>query len=565
MFRKWKKARAHDVCYAVNRLSLFCLFILSSGCGLMPMAQAAAPSLKALFPAGGQRGTTVEITLDGKAEKGAVWIEGSGVAFSPPDDKGKTTATIAADADLGPRLIRLVNAEGVSEPRWFAVGAVPEIIESKPNHAPDQAMALATLPVCVNGRLDKSGDSDHFAFSLKKGQSVWIQADAYALGSPVDLLLHVLTTKGVRLATASDSRNLDPQLHFTAPETGDYVVQIAGFVHPPASSIEFAGGSTSIYRLTVHSGPVTTGLFPPAVASAGKTAHTLFGISLEKAKAAWTATAPTPSLNGPIATVTPPHAVHPFQVLLSPSAPIAEVEPNDNPEQATALTLPTAAAGTIASRTDRDLFAIPVKKGQKLRTEAFSQRLGFPLDAALSVSDETGKVLASNEDQKDHGDPLLNWTAAADGTHHLTVTDQFHQGGEGKHYALHVSEVAPAYELTLAEGKPLKVVRGKKLEVKADVKLLDGWKEPLFVSLHGLPASCKTSAVAVPAKGGSVTLTIEPAADTPPSSHPFTVHATGFAEPVISQTASFDLRGDNRRGTSLSDRNQTLWLTVSEK
>lgn len=558
-------ALAHDVCYAVNRLSFLCLFIVSSGCGLIPMAQAAAPSLKTAFPAGGQRGTTVEVTLDGKAEKGSVWIEGEGVTFSPPDAKGKTTVTIAADAPLGPRLIRLVNAEGVSDATRFVVGAVPEIIEAKPNHAPDQAQALAALPICVNGRLDKAGDSDHFAFSLKKGQTVWIQADAYALGAPVDAHLHVLTRSGTRLATASDSRNLDPLLAFTAPETGEYVVQIAGFIHPPASSIEFAGGSTSIYRLSVHPGPVVTGLFPPAVASAGKTSLTLIGVGLEKDQAAWPATAPTASLNGPIATVTPPQALSPIQVLLAASPPIVEVEPNDTMETATALTVPGVAAGTIANRTDRDLFVFPVKKGQKLRAEVFAQRLGLPLDAALSVSDETGKVLASNEDQKDHGDPLINWTAAADGEHHLTVTDQFHQGGEGKNYVVQVNDLAPTFEITLADGKPLKVVRGKKLEVKADVKLLDGWKEPLLVRLHGLPSGIRAAEVRVPEKGGSVTLTIVPAADTPPGSHPFTVHTTGIAEPVTSQTASFDLRGANRRGTSLSDRSQTLWLTVTEK
>jgi len=549
----------------VNRLSLFCLFIVSSGCGLIPMAQAAAPSLRAAFPAGGQRGATVEVTLDGKVEKGTVWIEGEGLTFSPPDDKGKTTVTIAADAPLGPRLIRLVNAEGVSDVARFVVGAVPEIIEAKPNHAPDQALALAALPICVNGRLDKSGDSDHFAFALKKGQSVWIQADAYALGSPVDALLHLVTPSGVRLATASDSRNLDPQMTFTAAETGSYVVQIAGFVHPPAADINFAGGSTSIYRITVHTGPLASAVFPPAIHRSTATPLTLQGLGLSKEQAAWSAAPLAEESSNPIVTITPPLALSPIQVLLSLGQTVPEVEPNDTSDKATALSVPGVGAGTIADRTDRDMFLIPVKNGQKLRAEIFAQRLGFPLDAALSVSDETGKVLASNEDQKDHGDPLISWTAAADGIHHLTVTDQFHQGGAGKQYALQVSEIAPTFEISLPEGKPFKVVRGKKLEIKAEVRLLDGWKEPLYVQLHGLPAACKAPAVAVPAKGGSVTLTIEPAADTPPGTPPITRHPTGFAAPVTSQTASFDLRGDTRRGTSLSDRSQTLWLTVSEK
>jgi hypothetical protein len=94
------------------------------------MAQAAAPSLRAAFPAGGQRGATVEVTLDGKVEKGTVWIEGEGLTFSPPDDKGKTTITIDADAPLGPRLIRLVNAEGVSDAARFGVKDSETIVDN---------------------------------------------------------------------------------------------------------------------------------------------------------------------------------------------------------------------------------------------------------------------------------------------------------------------------------------------------------------------------------------------------------------------------------------------------
>lgn len=528
-------------------------------------AQSAAPSLKGVFPPGGQRGSEVEVTLEGKPEKGQVWIDGTGVTFSAPDDKGKAKATIAADAAPGIRLLRVFNAEGVSEATRFVVGTIPETVEAKPNQAPAQAMRLEKLPVCVNGRLDKAGDMDHFAFDLRKGQAVRLELLAYTLGSPIDPLFHVLDANGVRLATASDARNLDPALTFVAPADGRYLVQLAGFTHPPAAEVSFTGGSPVLYRLTVQPAPVAARVFPAAVATGAPVALTRRGWGLEKGKAAFQAPATPAPAWGRIASLAVPEGGLPVDVLVSPAVPQVETEPNDKPEQATRATaLPAVFGGALPDRGDTDRFAVPVKKGQKLRAEVFAQRLGLPLDAALRVMDETGKVLAAVEDQTDHGDPVANWTAAADGTHQVEVSDQFHRGGESHEYVLEVSEVKPSFDVTLADGKALKVVRGKKLELKASVKLLDGWTEPLVARVTGLPPSLTVKEVAVPAKGGEVTLVIEPPAEHPPGTHPFRV-TVGKADGSQACTATHELRGDTRRGTSQSDRDATLWLTVTEK
>ena len=186
------------------------------------------------------------------------------------------------------------------------------------------------------------------------------------------------------------------------------------------------------------------------------------------------------------------------------------------------------------------------------------------MDAALQVFDDAGKSLGTAEDQKDLGDPVLNWTAAADGAHQVVVTDQFHRGGAEHDYVLEIAEVGPAFEATLADGKPLKVVRGKKLEFKVNVKLLDGWKEPLVARVTGLPATLPVKEVPVPTKGGDVTVVIEPPAEAVPGTQPFSV-VVATADGKRTQTATFDLRGENRRGTSQSDRDETLWLTVTEK
>ena len=543
------------------------LLIIALTCWLaatMP-AHSAAPSLKGVFPPGGSRGAEVELTLDGKAEKGQIWIDGTGVTFSTPDDKGKAKVTIAADAAPGIRLLRVFNAEGVSEAVRFVVGSVPEVVEQKPNHAPDQAMRLEKLPLCINGRIERAGDIDHFAFDLKKGQAVRLELLAYTLGSPIDPLLHVLDEKGVRLATASDARNLDPALTFTAPADGRYVAQIAGFTHPPAADVSFTGGNSVVYRLLIHPGPMASRLFPAAVSTVAPATLTLRGTGLAKEREAFQAPATSAPVSGRMTSIAVPDGVLPVDVLVSAALPQVEAEPNGKPEQATrASALPAVFGGALSGRGDSDCFAVPVKKGQKLRAEVFCQRLGLPLDAILKVMDETGKVLASAEDQKDHGDPVANWTAAADGIHQVVVSDQFHRGGESHEYVLEVAEVGPSFEVTLADGKALKVVRGKKLELKVNVKLLDGWTEPLVARVTGLPQTLPVKEVAVPVKGGDATLVIEPPAEHVAGTHPFRI-TVGKPDGSDTQTATYDLRGDTRRGTSQSDRDATLWLTISER
>jgi hypothetical protein len=55
------------------------------------------------------------------------------------------------------------------------------------------------LPVCVNARLDKSGDMDGYRVKLAVGQTLVARVEAYSLGSGVDIMTHVLDEQGVRV------------------------------------------------------------------------------------------------------------------------------------------------------------------------------------------------------------------------------------------------------------------------------------------------------------------------------------------------------------------------------
>src|SRR4051794_1374847 len=118
---------------------------------------AAAPKVDFLFPAGGQRGTTVEVTAFGTFERWPVqaWAEGNGVSVQPGKKKGSLTVTIAADADPGVHGIRLFDDQGASIARPFIVGILPEVTEKEPNDDPKRPQTIGKPNAIVNGRLDK--------------------------------------------------------------------------------------------------------------------------------------------------------------------------------------------------------------------------------------------------------------------------------------------------------------------------------------------------------------------------------------------------------------------------
>src|SRR3954451_16598876 len=108
-----------------------CLFALCSLwlCGSLSSVFAASPSLNAIQPRGGQRGTEVVATLSGArlgdAQEVLVYYPGVSVKKLEPvnDTTLKVTFAIAADCRLGEHAFRVRTSGGVSDLRTFWVGA----------------------------------------------------------------------------------------------------------------------------------------------------------------------------------------------------------------------------------------------------------------------------------------------------------------------------------------------------------------------------------------------------------------------------------------------------------
>lgn len=513
--------------------------------------RAAAPEAKYLFPAGAARGATVEITAGGYsgAWPAQVWTSRPGVSFTAAAEKGKFSATVAADAVPGLCLVRLYHAEGAATPLPFIVGTLPEVSEQEPNESPATAQKIENATCTINGRLEKRGDVDCFAVSLRKGQTLVAAMTAHeSLASPMDAVLQVAIRQGIVLQQSDDERGLDPLLAFIAPDDGMYLVRTFAFPATADASISFAGGETFVYRLTLTTGGFLDAALPLAVSNepAQVAAHG-WNIDDANAKRAVELTPEQAAVELFSAewagTLTLPVSKHPSLV---------ETEPNDA-AHAQLVQGPLEISGRIGEAGDRDAFRIRLAKGQAWQFAIESRRLGYPLDAVLELFDAAGKSLAKADDTGKEADPRLTFTAPADGDYTLVVSDLYQHGGRRYFYRLSMAPLAPDFSLTLSQHSCL-AKPGAPAEITVAIDRRQGFAGDIELRVAGLPEGVTASAAKSVAKDDTaksvkIVLTAARGAYSGP------LQITGIAaEPAISRSAAFALPS----GASLSD----LWLTV---
>jgi hypothetical protein len=138
----------------------------------------------------------------------------------------------------------------------------------------------------------------------------------------------------------------------------------------------------------------------------------------------------------PFEVFTPGGTMAPHRLLVTrPGAVVKENEPNGGFRQAQPLTIPGAVDGVIAQNQDVDVYRFQGKAGQKLVIEVLAARYGSALDSFLTLYDERGATLASNDDVVGT-DSRLQVTLPRDGTYYIGVIDANDQGGPAHVYRL---------------------------------------------------------------------------------------------------------------------------------
>jgi hypothetical protein len=211
----------------------------------------AKPTLDHFHPAAVARGTTNTVTFPGKFDPWPpkVWVNTIGLDFSFQTNNGRATLTVATDVEAGPKLLRLYNHDGASDPIVFVVSDPSLLTETEPNNHFRKPQALTNFPAEITGRLEKNNDVDSFAFPVKAGQWLDVRMESHVLMSKLDGILRLVTTNGYQLAWNHDFSSFDPRLIWRAPRDETVVLQAFGFVYPANAEIQLSGGNGGIYLL----------------------------------------------------------------------------------------------------------------------------------------------------------------------------------------------------------------------------------------------------------------------------------------------------------------------------
>jgi hypothetical protein len=478
------------------------------------------PLLTAVFPAGGRRGTTVQAVatgtdLGGDAAATSVWVSGKGVQGKVLGFKDPThvnlEVTIAADAELSEREIRLITAGGVSSRFRFYISDLPEVNEVEPNSDKALPQQLPALPVLVNGQITDN-DRDYFRFHAKAGQKlvlsvlgrVIVPFVANAVPGWFDPCLTVYDSTGKQVAYADDFRTRpDPVLFFPVPADGDYTVEIRDII--------FRGRPDFIYRLTIGEVPFVTDIYPLG-GQVGTTAKIdVHGYNLTKTKVS----VKLPDTPGKI-------TVEGMTFLVDQKCDEPEREPNDTVQTAQMLVTPTVVNGRIQKPGDVDYYQFKAKAGEKLVMEVMARRLGSPLDSILTLFDAKGNQLAENDDFTDlmdspathHADSRILFTFPAAATYFLRMRDVQGNGGDEYAYRLSIAPPEPDFALRIVPDNP-RLGQGDTTTVTVTAIRKDGFDGEIHLDVEGLPPGFQASEAVIQNGQDEGRVTITAPADAP--------------------------------------------------
>jgi hypothetical protein len=539
------------------------------------LADLPAARLTAVFPPGGQAGSTVDVTVTGVDLDGAAELRFSrpGITAKKADGASDTqtearfTVTVDKDVPVGTCDARVVGRFGVTNARLFAVGDRPELTAPSDHHAPDKAMTLPPDTV-VNGRCSAAA-VDCYAVELKKGQRVLFDCQTREVDARTSPMLVLTDGDGHELDRSRRGGLLD----FTPDADGKYVLAVGDLL--------YRGGPEYYYRLTAGTGPHLDAIFPPAGEPGSKGKYTLYGRNLPGGSHSDLRAAdgkPLEELTVDIelpggdaarrapdadALLGPPGAgldgieyrlksdkgsSNPVLITFARAPVVVEKEPNDKPAAAQKVSVPCEVVGRFYPRDDSDWFEFDAAKGDSYWVEVVSDRLGLPTapsvllqhvkrgdkgdDQATDVQELAGTDTntggqAFRTANRDAGYRLVVKEA---GTYRVMVRDLF----AGPHddasrvYRLSIRPAKPDFRLAAlpvapvlsggnqaAEAVPTTAFlrRGGALPVRVVLYREDGFDGDVEVRVEGLPKGVSCPPATLRGKEDAATLIVSAADD----------------------------------------------------
>ncbi|MBC8353392.1 MAG: PPC domain-containing protein [Planctomycetes bacterium] len=485
-----------------------------------------APSVAYIFPAGGQRGATVDFHVGGhylhdacpfemlgpgvnaskdliRAER-TLWFEGPVIPL--PDSQQKEdypwaqngSVSIGANAPLGFRRWRVWTSQGVTESMKFVVGDLPEIIEEEIDG--DPIPTRVELPVTINGRMFPREDVDIWTLDAKAGTSYTCEVMANRLGSPLDSRLAVYDPKNQLIAENVDGKGVDSFLRFTASEDGVFKVHI--------HDVNFGGLQHYVYRLSITDKPHIDQVYPLGGRRGTSTEFKLLGQETPEKPVLITLPESVEAMYRDQLAIGG-NVTNEFSIELSDLPEILE----DHVSGMDVASLPTVMNGRIEQPGEVDSWSVMLAKGERISLAVHAASLGSMLDSVLSIVDETGQELATNDDVSNgQTDSSLSFTAPADGKYRLTVRDTFSsRGGDRFAYRLYAEppgDPEPDFELQLPVDA-LTLNRGAEVKLKVTTKRTGGFQGAIMLAVEGLPGGVTISNNEIKEKKNDTQLTFK--------------------------------------------------------
>ena len=458
--------------------------------------------------------------------------------------------TIAPDAAVGPRQLRLDTKDGLTNPIVFCVGELPEF-SRKPvrvapaynvvngatpaNRAaprPPEPPIEITLPVVVNGQMTP-GTADQYRFQAKRGQHIVVAASARELIPYVSdavpgwfqAALTLRDAQGRELKSADHFLfHPDPLLDYEIPSDGEYIAEIHDSI--------FRGREDFVYRIAIGELPVITSIFPLG-GKAGRTTIETQGWNLPAARV-------TENFKGkakaeyPISLRKDGWTSNSMPFALD-SLPETMARPGiSHQEKAQRVKLPIIVNGRVAHPGEAEYFRLEGRAGDEIVAEVSARRLGSPLDSVLRLTDAAGKQIAFNDDFEDpaaglithQADSLISCRLPAKGSYFLQLTDAQGKGGPDYGYRLRISHPREDFELRVVPSS-LNLRAGATVPITVRAIRRDGFSGEIALSLKDAPADFTLSGAVVPAGQDKVRVTLT--APRTPSGAPFSIHLTGRA------------------------------------
>lgn len=460
--------------------------------------------------------------------------------------------TIAPQAELGVREIRLATPRGLTNPLRFEVGCLPEFRENEApllgplgrpraffrpqDGQPDTRRTdptPITLPAVVNGWISPGG-VDRFRFPARQGQRFVATVRARALIPYLadavpgwfQAVITLMDAEGHELASCDDFRfDPDPVLCHTLPRDGEYLLEIRDSI--------YRGREDFVYRITVGELPFLADIFPLGGPAGAKTEVQVRGWNLPTDRLVMDTTGKAPGVY-PLSVRQGEWESNSVAFAVDSLPECVEHEPNQPQRKAQEVTLPVIINGRIHPAGDWDVFAFQARAGSEIVAEVQARRLGSPLDSFIRLTDATGRSLAFCDDWEDpgagwithHADSRLSAILPKDGTYFISLRDMQHHGGPEYAYRLRLSPPRPDFELRVAPSS-LSVRAGASVPFTVYALRKDGFSGEILLGLQGLPVGFTLSGARIPPGQDKVRLTLT--APPVPLPAPATLHLEGRA------------------------------------